>query len=239
MMNGVLKMQAVVLAAGMSTRLRNITGEIPKPIVKIGGVSMLERCIKNLEMQGFKEIIITTHYKEELIRECLKNKFQNLNLSFSYEDKLLDTAGSLKKMENVLNDNFFVCGGSFLLLDQNLDDIIKYHLNNNYIATVAFWNCNEAELLPYFGQAIISNGTVVKFKEKPLEVISPFVHSTYQVFNRRIFQFYEGKKSIPELLNELVEGGYKIGAYISNGVLINISNDILYRRAVRIIEGKF
>lgn len=77
---------------------------------------MLERCITNLRNQGFSDIIITTHYKEWYIKECLANKFQDINLTYSYETELLDTAGSLKLLEDKLKEDFFVCGGSFFLI---------------------------------------------------------------------------------------------------------------------------
>ena len=231
-------MKCVVLSAGLSTRLRLITGDIPKPTVKINGISMLERCITNLRNQGFSDIIITTHYKEWYIKECLANKFQDINLTYSYETELLDTAGSLKLLEDKLKEDFFVCGGSFFLDNQDLNNVIDSHMKSKAIATVVLWNCNETEILPYYGQAIIENNQIIGFEEKPRTNVSRYVHTTYQIFNTKIFKYYSGKESIPNLLKKLIANNQKINAYISQGNLVNISNPILYERALKYFNGK-
>lgn len=229
-------MKCVVLAAGKSIRLREITGDVPKPLVKISGISMIERCISNLRRNGFDDIIVTVHYKPELFEQLLGNgKSLGVNITYSYEEQLLDTAGSLKNIENELQEDFFVCGGSFLLEDIDLQSVIATQKYSKNILTVVLNKCNDAEILPFYGQALVEHNKIVKFIEKPRVSFSNLIHTTYQVISPRIFDFIEKgeKKAIPQLISELVSNGYNVGGYITETDLINISSPMLYNRAIK------
>lgn len=224
---------AVILAAGQSTRLRDITGDIPKPLVEIKGKSIIEYNIENLHKQGFNEIIITTHYKSNMIHDRLGNgKKYGVRIEYSNEDELLNTAGSLLPLKERLNEDFLVCGGSFLVPNFQLNRLLETHKLNGNLATILLSRCLDSNLLKYYGQAIVNNGKIIKFEEKPKVSISNYIHTTYQIFSPQILNKYEGKKSIPDLLKFLISKGEKIGGYVTDNQLINISSEELYYKAI-------
>src|ERR1035437_9811489 len=126
-------MKAMILAAGLGTRLRPLTDNIPKALVKIGNTPMLEFAIKKLCHYGFDDIIINMHHHPDMIIGFLEeNKNFGANISISDErGMLLDTGGGLKKAAS-----FFTGGEAFLvyncdiITDLNLLTFYKYHLAN-------------------------------------------------------------------------------------------------------------
>lgn len=102
-------MKAIVLAAGVGSRVRPLTDYTPKSLLKIGDKTILERMISNIENVGIKEILIITGYLEEQIKEFVKNNFSHLNISFTRNDKYLKTNTGyslLLAKDFVKNDSF-------------------------------------------------------------------------------------------------------------------------------------
>jgi Nucleoside-diphosphate-sugar pyrophosphorylase involved in lipopolysaccharide biosynthesis/translation initiation factor 2B, gamma/epsilon subunits (eIF-2Bgamma/eIF-2Bepsilon) len=133
-------MKAMILAAGLGIRLRPLTENIPKALIKIGNTPLLEYVIKKLLHHGFNDIIINVHHHPDMIINFLeKNKNFGANISISDErDILLDTGGGLKKAAP-----FFSGKESFLLYncdivtDLNLLTLYKYHLEQSALCTLA------------------------------------------------------------------------------------------------------
>ena len=98
-------MQAMIFAAGLGTRLKPITNDIPKALVNIGGQTLLERTIKTLQTASFNDIVINVHHFASQIKNYLVDK-QNfgLNIKVSDESKhLLNTGGGLKAAATLFN----------------------------------------------------------------------------------------------------------------------------------------
>jgi len=91
-------MKAMILAAGLGTRLRPLTDHLPKALVQVGGRTMLEITLSRLRLFGVREVIVNVHHFAEMIVEYLKahDNF-GLRIEISREEKLLDTGGGLKK----------------------------------------------------------------------------------------------------------------------------------------------
>ena len=89
-------MKAFILAAGLGTRLKDLTKDLPKPLLKVKGKSLIEWNILKLKRAGFEHIIINTHYLGDLIEDHIGNgeKF-NLKISYSREEEILGTGGCL------------------------------------------------------------------------------------------------------------------------------------------------
>ncbi|HEY6437502.1 MAG TPA: sugar phosphate nucleotidyltransferase, partial [Ignavibacteriaceae bacterium] len=92
-------MRAMILAAGLGTRLKPLTNTTPKALVKIKNHTLLELQIKKLKAEGFEEIVVNVHHFSDLIKKYLEqNNFFDCSIEISDEsEKLLDTGGVLKK----------------------------------------------------------------------------------------------------------------------------------------------
>jgi MurNAc alpha-1-phosphate uridylyltransferase len=113
-------MQMVILAGGLATRLRPLTSNIPKSLLKISGRPFLEYQLELLKDYEIKDVVLCLGYKGEQIREYFGNgKKFGVNLSYSFDgEKLLGTAGALKKAGKLLDEKFFLLyGDSYLPFD--------------------------------------------------------------------------------------------------------------------------
>ena len=91
-------MRAMILAAGLGTRLRPLTDNRPKALVEVGGRTLLEITLARLRSFGIIDVIVNTHHFAGMVREYLeRNKNFGMNVAISHEEILLDTGGGLKK----------------------------------------------------------------------------------------------------------------------------------------------
>src|SRR5438093_13633900 len=91
-------MKAMILAAGLGTRLRPLTNDRPKALVQVGGRTMLEITLERLRSFGIREVIVNVHHFADLVIEYLKAHGNfGMRIEISREDVLLDTGGGLKK----------------------------------------------------------------------------------------------------------------------------------------------
>jgi NDP-sugar pyrophosphorylase family protein len=133
-------MKAMIFAAGKGTRLKPLTDNTPKALVKVNGTPMLEIIIKKLIKVGVKEIIVNVHYLADQIINFLNssNNFE-IRIEVSDEtDELLDTGGGLKKALWFFNDNEpFILHNVDVISDIDLIDMVNFHKDNNALATLA------------------------------------------------------------------------------------------------------
>ena len=133
-------MKAMILAAGLGTRLKPWTDKHPKALALINGKSLLERNIKYLQQFGIDNVIVNVHhFAGEIIETIEKNKGWGSRISISDEtDVVLETGGGLKKAEPFFaGEENLVLMNVDVLTDLRLDKMIGYHLFNEALATIA------------------------------------------------------------------------------------------------------
>jgi MurNAc alpha-1-phosphate uridylyltransferase len=122
-------MQMVILAGGLATRLRPLTSDTPKSMIKIAGRPFLEHQLELLRDYEIKDILLCLGYKGELIKDYFGDGLKfGVKLSYSLDgEKLLGTAGALKKAYKLLEENFFLMyGDSYLPYDyQSIEKLFK------------------------------------------------------------------------------------------------------------------
>src|SRR4051794_4555476 len=111
-----MRMKAMVMAAGLGTRLRPITYEVPKPMVPVGNRPIFEQILRSLAADGVTEIVCNLHWFPETIREGIGDGSQlGIDLTYSYEDELLGTAGGVLNVRDFFGDEpFLVMAGDAL-----------------------------------------------------------------------------------------------------------------------------
>jgi len=149
-------MKALILAGGRGKRLRPITDKIPKPLILINKMPLIERNIKYLKKFGINDIIVCSGYKSKQIENFLKKKkYFNCKIEFSIEKTPLGTGGAIKKaIKNISDDSFIVINGD-IITNINLRKILK---KPNTIAA--------NELKTKFGTMEIRNSRIIAFNEK-------------------------------------------------------------------------
>lgn len=133
-------MTALILAAGLGTRLKPLTDNKPKALVEIGGRTLIELAVKKLLADGFENIVINIHHYGEMLISFLKeNKNFGANIKLSDERKLLlDTGGGLKHISKLIkHDEPILVYNVDVITNLNLAEFYKIHSNSENLATLA------------------------------------------------------------------------------------------------------
>ena len=190
-------MRAMILAAGLGTRLRPITYEMPKPMVPVLDRPVIEHIVKLLAGHGFREVIANLHWFPELIRERLGDGSRfGIELAYSEEEALLGTAGGVRNAADFLGESFLVISGD-ALTDIDLAAMREFHQGHGAIATLATRRVQDTS---EFGVVVAGqDGRVQGFQEKPdpAEALSDLANCGIYMFRSEIFDYFlpEGERS--------------------------------------------
>ena len=154
-------MKVVILAGGKGTRISEYTGSIPKPMVPVGSKPIIEHIINYYIKYGFKEFIIATGYKNEVIKNYFKKKKKSAKIKVINTGVKTLTGSRLKKLEKELKQTFMLTYGDGLS-NINLKKLLKFHKKNKRKITLT-----AVHPPARFGELSISKNLVTKFEEKP------------------------------------------------------------------------
>ena len=216
-------MKAMILAAGLGTRLRPLTDHRPKALVEVAGRTLLEIVLTRLRGFGVREVIVNVHHFADMIVDYLKeNDNFGMRIEISREDVLLDTGGGLKKAAWFLVENSKKNDGPFIL--HNVDVIstidfermLQFHSENRALATLAVQQRESSRYLLFDEQSQLcgrragsdQQAEVVRAAEKT----EPLAFSGIHVISPRLFELMreEGVFSIITTYLRLAEQGEKI-----------------------------
>ena len=121
-------MKAMILAAGLGTRLRPLTDKKPKALIPVVNIPMLARNIYFLQEYGINEIVVNSHYLGRQILDFLKDpKFDTIDLNVKVESEILGTGGGISNCRDFLDKETFVVINSDIITDINLKEVLKRH----------------------------------------------------------------------------------------------------------------
>jgi len=194
-------MRAMILAAGLGTRLKPLTDSIPKALTRVKDHTLLELQINKLKAEGFDHIIINVHHFAEQIKYYLKqNNFFNCSIEISDESqKLLDTGGGLKKASHFFSDgNPFLVYNVDILSNINLKKLKEYHLASSGIATLAIQKRNSSRKFLFDKNNILCGWMNEKSGEKIItrdgqSELFPYSFSGVQIVDPKIFKYFPDK----------------------------------------------
>jgi NDP-sugar pyrophosphorylase family protein len=134
-------MKAMVLAAGLGTRLRPLTNSRPKALVEVGGRTLLEITLSRLKSFGIRDVIVNVHHFPDMIVEYLKvNENFGMHIEISREQVLLDTGGGLKKAGWFFQNNSsepFILHNVDIITNIDLHRLLAFHQKHQPLATMA------------------------------------------------------------------------------------------------------
>ena len=148
-------MKAIILAGGRGKRLKPITDYVPKPLIPIKNIPIIEWQIKYLKKFGVSEIIICSGYKAEMIENYINNKKLGIKITFSVEKKPLGTGGAIKKVGNKIKEKSFIVINGDIITNIDLKKLLK---KENSIASI--------QLKTKFGILQTNDDKIIKFNEK-------------------------------------------------------------------------
>jgi mannose-1-phosphate guanylyltransferase len=183
-------MRAMVLAAGLGTRLRPITYEMPKPMVPVLNKPVMEHILRLLARHGFTETIANLHWFPELIEGYFGDgSGSGVSLSYSREEQLLGTSGGVRNAAEFLGDSFLIISGD-ALTDIDLRALVAAHRERGAVATLAAKRV--ADTREYGVVVSDDEGRVRGFQEKPEpeDALSDLGNCGIYCFDAAIFDYF-------------------------------------------------
>ncbi len=227
-------MKAMIMAAGVGSRLMPMTIEVPKPMIPMANRPLMANTVQLLQEHGFDNIISNLHYHADSISSYFGNgQKHGLFMEYSREEELMGTAGGVKRCEWFLDDTFVIVSGD-ALTDIDLAKLVQAHKSKGALATIALKQIEDVE---HFGVVITNEeGLIKSFQEKPRqeEALSQVANTGIYVFEPEIFehipkgQFFDfGKQVFPHL----VKIGSPFYGVTVEGYWCDVGNIDSYRQA--------
>ncbi len=201
------EMEVIIMAGGAGKRLLPDTKLTPKPMLKIGDLSMIEVVIENFKKHGFYKFTISVHYLSEKIISHLGNgEKMGVNIEYIEEESPLGTAGSLSLKKGLEDDISYIVINSDVLIDIDFIDLISHHEVNDSDITICtkFHEIN----IPY--GVVNSDKTVTSIEEKPNKIY--WVNSVLYVIKSSVIKEINENKYLDmnELISQQIEKKAKI-----------------------------
>jgi len=180
-------MKAMVLAAGLGTRLRPLTDDLPKALVTVGGRTLLEITLCRLRAFGVSEVIVNAHHHAEMIVDYLKaNDNFGMRIEVSRENKLLDTGGGLKNAAHFFGDGPqepFILHNVDVLSSIDLGRMMQFHAQQGALATLAVQQRETARYLLFDKQGLLCGRRVKRAEPGEDEMARPAVSAHALAFS--------------------------------------------------------
>ncbi|MCI8483307.1 MAG: NTP transferase domain-containing protein [Lachnospiraceae bacterium] len=200
----------VIMAGGKGTRLYPYTRILPKPLIPIGDIPIMERIINAFREYGVKNFYATVNYRKSMIKSYFSENIADYQLTYVEEDKPLGTAGSLPLIQEEFHTPLVVTNCD-ILIHADYTDIYKHHLETGNELTIV--TALKNIVVPYGVIHSSENGRIQSMEEKPK--LSYFVNTGMYVLSPKVLQ------EIPEdtffhmtdLADQLLAEGRKVGMY--------------------------
>ena len=208
--NKYLDIPVVFLVGGKGSRLAPLTNRIPKPMIKVKGIPILEKLVIKAKSEGFKNFFFITNYLENKIINHFKDgkKFE-VNITYIKEKKPLGTAGGLGLFH--FNCKTIIVSNGDILTDVNYKNLVTYHVSNNNDLTVGIKKIKISN--PYGVFKFKNKNKIDTFVEKPIE--SHFISAGVYVLNTSILKLIKKNVhfDITQLVDLVIKKNYKINAF--------------------------
>jgi len=220
------KIKAMVMSAGMGSRLEPLTLFVPKPLVPVANKPVMSVLFESLAKIGIKDVICNTYYLADKIIENYEHNNIGINFNYIKETELSGTAGGVKKCQFFFeNCKTFVVLSADGLTNADLKKGIEIHKKSGAIATIGVKPIPKSEV-SHFGVVVTDkNGFITEFQEKPSveEAKSNLINTGIYIFDYSIFNyipentFYDFAKNVfPKLLEENAINTFEVSEYWSD-----------------------
>ena len=223
--------RAVILAGGQGSRLRPLTDEIPKPLLKIGGRSILDIQVDNFVSQGFQDLVVAVHYKADMIKAHL-GEGESFGCSISYFEKHspLGTAGPLSLLSQGHRSEPIILMNGDIITRLNFKALLNFHEVHNADLTVC---AKKYESQVPYGVLRVDgdNLEVTGIEEKPTQQF--FINAGIYVVEPNVIEMVPsgGRFDMPELIECARKNGLRVLVYPISEYWLDIGKPEDYHRA--------
>ncbi|MFQ5929750.1 MAG: sugar phosphate nucleotidyltransferase [Acidobacteriota bacterium] len=227
-------MKGMILAAGLGTRLYPLTAFRPKPAVPFLNRPFIHYSLELLQRAHVKDIVVNLHHLPNSITEAVeKMKTEDREppqIVFSHEDKILGTAGAIRKVRDFLaGDTFVVCNGK-IYFEEDLQHAICFHHEMESIVTLLLVPYSEGD--PYDPVFMDRENNITRFGSGKQKINSdlPYVFTGVHILEPKIFDHIPGGSSdtVKDVYPRLIEEGHPVRGFVSQGYWCECSTPQLY-----------
>lgn len=218
-----------IMAGGFGTRLRPLTDDVPKPMLKVGAKPILERIIESFVKAGFHEFYISIHYKADMVRDYFKDGERwGVDITYIREDEPLGTAGALKLLPASISKLPIILMNGDILTTVNYRNLLEFHEENNSIATVCV---KEYDIQVPYGVVEGDDYVVTEIVEKPVQRF--LVNAGIYVLSQSVLkeEFGSGYLEMPSLLDSFIKSDRNVTMFPIHEYWIDIGHMEEYERA--------
>ncbi|MBR4174573.1 MAG: NTP transferase domain-containing protein [Lachnospiraceae bacterium] len=200
----------VINAGGRGTRLDPFTKVLPKPLIPVGELPIIEHIIREYQSYDCHEFHIIVNYKKDLLKAYFADNENHYDITWYDEEKPLGTGGGLSLLRGQFKDTFFFANCD-ALLTANYDSMVKFHKENKNLITMicAYKNMN----IPYGVVEMGVNGSILEMKEKPL--VSFLTNTGIYIVEPEVFDYIEDGVPVgfPDIIEKVRKDGKKVAVF--------------------------
>jgi dTDP-glucose pyrophosphorylase len=204
------KNPVIIMAGGLGTRLKDLTKEVPKPMLKVGENPILQHTINNFKQYGYNKVLLSVNYKSEIIENYFQDGFAyGVKINYIKETKRLGTAGGIKLAKDYIETPFFVINGD-IFTNLNVENMMRFHMENKFDITLG--TRKHYFQIPY-GVISANNNEIKEIKEKP--EIEYLINAGVYCLNPDLINLIPENEyfEITDLINICIERNMKVGSY--------------------------
>lgn len=210
----------VIMAGGLGTRLYPYTKILPKPLIPIGEIPIVEHIMNRFYEYGCRDYYMIVNHKRNMIKAYFNEISLDYNINYVDEQIPLGTGGGLSLLKGKISSTFLLTNCD-ILINEDIDKIYEYHKINNNLITMVVSLKNFT--IPYGVVDISADGTIGAMREKP--VMSFFTNTGCYVVEPRVVDELADNTNVgfPDIIEEYKHKGEKIGVYpISEGAWLDM-----------------
>ncbi len=207
----------MVLAAGLGTRMRPITDRLPKPLVKLGGRTLLDHAIDRLASSGVERVVVNLHYKPEMIVAHLAER-RSPAITLVRESELLETGGGVLNALDALDDVFYVVNADVFWLDGKTPALRRLAgaFDAEHLDALLLLQ-RTATALGYEGRGDFMLDPLGRLRRRQEREVAPHLFAGVQILHKRLFDgCAPGRFSLNRLFDRAIAAG-RIAAIVHDG----------------------
>lgn len=207
---GLEHISAIIMAGGKGTRLYPYTKILPKPLIPIGDVPIVERIINLFHEFGITDFLMTVNYRKNMIKSYFSEIEKDYRIEYVEEDKPLGTAGGIKLIERVFSEPIFITNCDSLI-KADYSEVFRFHKESGNAITIV--TAMKNDVIPYGVIYSKENGEIENMVEKPHR--SYFINTGMYVINPDMIDLIPENTffHMTDLTEKAIESGYRVGMY--------------------------
>ncbi|MFY0643471.1 MAG: HAD-IIIA family hydrolase [Bacteroidia bacterium] len=234
-----MKLDVIILAGGLGTRLQSVVADVPKPMAPVCDSPFIHYILKSLDLTLVNNIIFSVGYKHEVIKEYIGDEYEGKRVLYAVEDQPLGTGGGIKlALQKAETEQVLILNGD-TYFQVDIQAMLNSHIEEGNTLSLALKYINKPAR---YGTVITMppSGRIIYFKEKNPKSPAAFINGGVYIAQKELLEHFpeEDKCSFEQDILEKHVGNLQFGSFISAGLFIDIGIPEDYEKAQELFQTK-